>query len=55
MENEALVSELQLSGRVSEEQVSRWREAVALMAALEAITRDGTTAVLISNQPQPHE
>jgi hypothetical protein len=46
MNDQALVGALQASGHVTEEQVSRWREAAALMATLEAIGRDGATAVV---------
>jgi hypothetical protein len=46
MNDQALVGALQASGHVTEEQVARWKEAALLMATLEAIGRDGTTAVV---------
>ncbi|WP_143696744.1 hypothetical protein [Variovorax sp. YR752] len=46
MNDQELVGALQASGCVTEENVARWREAAALMATLDAIGRDGMTAVV---------
>jgi hypothetical protein len=46
MNDQALVGALQASGCVTEENVARWRDAAALMATLDAIGRDGVTAVV---------
>jgi hypothetical protein len=46
MNDQDLVGVLKASGHVTEQQVSRWKEAAALMAVLEAIGQDGATAVL---------
>lgn len=46
MNEEQLVNTLRASGRVSEEQISRWGDAAELMAALDAIGRDGANAVV---------
>jgi hypothetical protein len=46
MDDQTLVKALQVSGYVTDEQVSRWKDAAFLMAAFEAIGRHGTTAVV---------
>lgn len=46
MNDQALVSAFLASGHVTEGQISKWREGAALMAILEAIGREGTTAVV---------
>ena len=46
MNDQALIEELLASGRVSGEKIFHWKEAAALMAALEAIGVDGATAVV---------
>ncbi|MFT3848692.1 MAG: hypothetical protein QM739_08415 [Propionivibrio sp.] len=53
MNTELLVNTLQTSGRVSGEQVSRWTDAAGLMAALDAIGRDGANAVVKIDGARP--
>lgn len=45
MPNQALINASQLTG-LADEQVSQWREVAPLMATLEAIGRDGASAVV---------
>lgn len=46
MNSELLVDALRASGRVSEEQFSRWIDAAKLMAVLDAIGREGMNVVV---------
>lgn len=46
MNNDVLVQELLSSGRIAQEKIAHWSNAAALMAAFEAMGRDGATAVL---------
>lgn len=46
MNDENLIDDLQSGGHVTEQQVSRWRDAAVLMAVLEAIGRDGASVVV---------
>lgn len=46
MNNEHLIDTLRTTGRVNDETVSRWSDAAGLMAALDAIGRDGASAVV---------
>jgi hypothetical protein len=46
MSDQSLVEALLTRGHVNEEQISRWTDAAVLMAALDAIGREGAAAVV---------
>jgi len=52
MEGQGLITALK-SGRIAEEHVSRWTEIAPLMAVLDAIGRDGTSAVVKIDGERP--
>ncbi|MES2935333.1 MAG: hypothetical protein V4805_17810 [Pseudomonadota bacterium] len=46
MNDKKLIESLRTDGRVSDEHVTRWAEAAGLMAAIDAIGRDGVNAIV---------
>jgi hypothetical protein len=46
MRNQELIDELMTSGRIRDQQVMLWRDVAGLMAVLDAIGRDGVSAVV---------
>lgn len=49
MNDDQLIEVLRTSGKVTDEQIFRWRDAAQLMAALDAIGRDGVNALVNRN------
>ena len=46
MDEKALIEELQKTGRLTLEQVSRWRDSSGLLAVFDAIASDGANAMV---------
>jgi hypothetical protein len=53
MEKKSLVNSEQVSGRISEEKIYRWRHIAQLMASLETIASDGITAIVKIDGERP--